>query len=261
MGEELGGGKLAEGLVRADVVVGVLPGAEVDFEAGDGGGGVRAVVELFPVGAVGTFDSAIEFRTAGREFEEEDTFLLAGIFELGHVLRPTVDLNGADGEGSAGDEFIEGAGCRGGSGVGSDSRHRPTADDIDGRELLEDDARFGPHIHGVDLDDVTGQPGFVALWFAGRVLALPLAASGREAAEGFDKLPGAFEISQDASHPGRADSDALTVEEDDQFELAPGRVALTQVFTALTSSFVQVACLQRFGREVRSSSERRSFGL
>ena len=62
--EELGGWEVAEGLVRADVVVGVLPVEEVGAEAGDGGRGLGAVVERLAVGTVGAFDAAVEFGTA-----------------------------------------------------------------------------------------------------------------------------------------------------------------------------------------------------
>lgn len=106
-GEELGGSKLAKRLVGADVVVGVLPTAQVMGEAGDSRGGVRAVVELLAVGTVGTFDAAVELGAAGREFEEQDAVVAAGILELGHELGAAVDLDRPDGKRAALDECLE----------------------------------------------------------------------------------------------------------------------------------------------------------
>lgn len=73
-GEELGWGEVAEGLVRADVVVGVFPGEEVGFEAGDGRWSIGAVVELFAEGAVGAFDTAVELGAAGRSSKRRMPF-------------------------------------------------------------------------------------------------------------------------------------------------------------------------------------------
>lgn len=114
----------------------------------------------------------------------------------------------------------------GGSGRG-DSGDRPAAHDVNGGELLEDDAGLGPHVHRVELHDVAGEACFVTLGLACGVLALPLAAADREAPEGFDELPGALEIAQDAAHARGAEMEALALEQDNELELAPGGVQLT----------------------------------
>jgi hypothetical protein len=53
VGEKLGGGLVAEGLVGTDVVVDMFPLAEVFSKAGDSGRTGGAVVELLSEGAVG----------------------------------------------------------------------------------------------------------------------------------------------------------------------------------------------------------------
>ena len=93
-------------LVRADVVVGVLPVEEVGSEAGDGGRGLGAVVELLPVGTVGAFDAAVELGTARRETKEQDALLLAGVFELAHELGAAIHLDRFDDEGSASNQVV-----------------------------------------------------------------------------------------------------------------------------------------------------------
>ena len=71
-GEELGGRKVVEGLVRADVVVGVLPTEQLSRQAGDVRLRQAVVVELLAVGAVRPLDAAVELRAARWEEEEGD---------------------------------------------------------------------------------------------------------------------------------------------------------------------------------------------
>ena len=117
LGEELGGGKVAEGLVWADVVVDGFPLLEPLVEGGDLEGEVGDLVELLGMGAVGAFDAAVELGGAGRQGEQEDAAEPALGLELGHELRSAVDLEGADREGHARLEGIQEEGGRRGGGA------------------------------------------------------------------------------------------------------------------------------------------------
>ena len=85
--------------MRADRVVDFFPVAEFAVEFFHFQRAGRDLVELLSVGAIGTFDGAVEFRRAWRKNEEMEAALLAGLFELGGKLRAAIDLHGADGEG------------------------------------------------------------------------------------------------------------------------------------------------------------------
>src|SRR3990172_8298928 len=92
---------LTEGLVWPVAVMNVLPSAEKLANAGEGGGVREAVVELLLVGALGTFNMAVELGEIGRQDEEFDAAQPAGVFELGHQLGAAVHLDRSDGEGHA----------------------------------------------------------------------------------------------------------------------------------------------------------------
>ena len=66
------GSEVAEGLVRANGVVGVLPRLEEGSELGNTTPHGGAGIELIAMGAVGPLDAAIELGTPGREYEEAE---------------------------------------------------------------------------------------------------------------------------------------------------------------------------------------------
>src|SRR5208283_2170320 len=77
------------------------------------------LVELLGVGAVGTFDSAIEFGRARGQNKQVQSALQTSLLELGSELRAAVDLYGANGEGHAVLQGIKELSCglRGGASV------------------------------------------------------------------------------------------------------------------------------------------------
>ena len=60
-GEELGGGEVAEGLVGADGMVGMLPGLEFAIQGGDFESTGGDLIELLGVRTISAFDVAVEF--------------------------------------------------------------------------------------------------------------------------------------------------------------------------------------------------------
>jgi len=60
-GEELGRGEVAEGLMGADGMVGMLPGAEFSLQEGQGEMGPGDLVQLLGVRTMSAFDVAVEF--------------------------------------------------------------------------------------------------------------------------------------------------------------------------------------------------------
>ena len=78
LGEERGGGEVAEGLVGADGMVGMLPGAEFSVQGGQGEVGGGDLVELLGVRTPSAFDVAVEFRGTWGQDEEFQTPLLTG---------------------------------------------------------------------------------------------------------------------------------------------------------------------------------------
>ena len=81
------------------VVVEVSEGVDAFGDFVDVEGQVGAGVELIPPGSVAAFDGSVELGRSGREQVEGDFGVGAGLLELGHELRPAVDLNGSDGIG------------------------------------------------------------------------------------------------------------------------------------------------------------------
>ena len=81
MDEELGGSQIGQGLVGADVIVGVLPGPLRHAERGEIQLARIQFVEFFGVGAVGPFDGAIEFGGPRGQDEEPNAALLAGLLK------------------------------------------------------------------------------------------------------------------------------------------------------------------------------------
>ena len=79
--------------------------------------GSEVVVEFFSEGAIGAPDAAIVFWSRGREDEEFDVALGAGLFELYHELGSAIDLDGFDFEGCFFDEFKKESLCGGAFGL------------------------------------------------------------------------------------------------------------------------------------------------
>ena len=92
--EELLGSQVAEGLVRADGVIDFFPLPQFAVEGVEVQGIGMDLIELLGVGAVDALDRAIEFGGAGRQDEQQQSALLAGLLELGGELAAAVDLAG-----------------------------------------------------------------------------------------------------------------------------------------------------------------------
>src|SRR5262249_49128305 len=120
---------------------------------------------------------AVELRAFGRQHEQHEPFVFAGLLERGHELGAAVDLDAFDGEREGRDELIEevlGAACsrsREGFGCGE------ACDWIVSGDLL--DRLIGPHIdgEGIDLHEFAWGRGLLAFWQPERVFAAPLAGS------------------------------------------------------------------------------------
>ena len=64
--------KVAESLVRADGVVGALPGKELTVEDRELEGVGDDFIELLGMGTLGALDMAVEFGGAGRQDEQQE---------------------------------------------------------------------------------------------------------------------------------------------------------------------------------------------
>jgi len=82
-------------------VVANLPLSELAAEVSDGRGGAATLVELLGMGPLGSLHVTIQLGAVRRQHQQPDLPLLTETFELGHELRATVYLNGADREGGA----------------------------------------------------------------------------------------------------------------------------------------------------------------
>jgi len=115
--------------------------------------------------ALSPLDGAVEFRASRGEHEESDVSFLTGSFESGSELAATVDLERPDGEGHSFFDLIEKGGGRRGGGTAMGLKDVPTGDNIARGEVLEHDARQGPDIQGVQLDQITGYASLIFLGF------------------------------------------------------------------------------------------------
>src|SRR3989337_1461854 len=77
------GRPVAQGLMRSDGVVHLLPGQELPIELWYRPVQVPDFVELLGVGPLGAFYRAVELGGAGRQDEEADAPLLPSLLELG----------------------------------------------------------------------------------------------------------------------------------------------------------------------------------
>ena len=103
--------------------------------------------------AVRAFHSPVEFRRARREDEEANALLLAGLFKGGKLTAPN-DLNGPNGDGHPPLQGGEKVRSRHTGGAAIGLHPVPVGHDLAGRELLERDARPGPHIECIDLHEI-----------------------------------------------------------------------------------------------------------
>jgi hypothetical protein len=95
LSQELLGSVITEGLVRADGVVGLFPGLELMVELGDRERARGDFIKFLRMGAIGSFDLAVEFGRAGRKHEEAQAPLLTGLLKDGGELTASIDLQGA----------------------------------------------------------------------------------------------------------------------------------------------------------------------
>ncbi len=134
------------------------------------------LIELLGVGSVGAFDGAFQLGRARWEDKQMKPFLLlAGLLELGGRLAAAVDLRGANGKRHAALQDFQ---KQSGGGASVRLNDIPTRDNIASGELLDNHARRGTHIEGVNLDQVTrhGDPPALRLW--SRIVS-PVAGSGQ----------------------------------------------------------------------------------
>jgi hypothetical protein len=95
---------------------------------------VVAGVELVSPYALGALDTAIELRGFGRQHEERDALVFAGLLELGHEFGTAIDLDGFQRDGECGAPIVEGRSpAVAAEGFGG----RETGDRIVGGELVD----------------------------------------------------------------------------------------------------------------------------
>jgi hypothetical protein len=135
-------------------------------ERGQLEGALVELVELLGMSALSSLDRAVEFRASRGEQEELDVSILAGFFESGGELAAAVDLECPDWEGHSFFDLIEKGGGRRGGGTAMGPKDVPTGDNIARGEVLEYDARQGPDIQSVQLDQVTGYASLIFLGFS-----------------------------------------------------------------------------------------------
>ncbi len=111
---ELVGGKVAEGLVRTDGLIDVIPGEKGMLQAVEVSGQFLNVIELVVVGAEGAFDPAVTLRVVGPVEVVSELEFTDGLGEFAQELAATVRLNRLYGEGEAGDDLAQGSGLLGG---------------------------------------------------------------------------------------------------------------------------------------------------
>ena len=68
---------------------------------------VVAGVELVAPRALGAFDGAVELGPFGRQHEQHEALVFAGLFELGHELGAAVDLDSFDRKREGGEQLVE----------------------------------------------------------------------------------------------------------------------------------------------------------
>jgi hypothetical protein len=165
---------------------------------------------------------AVELGGAWREDEELQITPLTGGFELAHELGAAVHLNGPDGEGRALLEGGQEVGGGAGSGYGVDLNHIPARYDVAGGELLEDEARQGSQVQGVQLHQVARGVHRILLGLADGVRALRPAFPGGDGTPGrLTKEAAAFQGTEDAADHGGGDVPTSPAQEDHQLVLPP----------------------------------------
>ena len=92
MSQEFLGGEIAQGLMRADGIVGSFPSFEFTVELGKRERAGGDLMEFLRVGTVGALDLAVEFRRARGQHEQAQAALLTGDFEDGGELAAAIDL-------------------------------------------------------------------------------------------------------------------------------------------------------------------------
>jgi|SRR5713226_127196 len=177
------------------------------------------------MGALGAFDSAVEFGRARRQDEEAKTPLLAGLFEQSLELAASVYLDGPDGKRGACQQGIEKQSGGRGGGATVNLTDVPTGDDIASGEVFQDQARNQPQFQGVHLDQIAGLGRLILLGFANGVGSRRTLApgSGDPLREGLDQQTPPLQTAENPTDHGGGNPAALATEQDDQFVLAPAR--------------------------------------
>src|SRR6266542_1714235 len=224
--EELAWGQVVQGLVGADGVVRALPGEVVGAELGDGATHGEAFEELLGVGAIGTFDGAIELGAARWQDEEPQAVLLTGDFERAHELTAAIDLDGADGERHSGEDGIERLGRRPRGCPVVEVEHIPATNDVVGSELLQDFPGEWPDVDGVELHQIAWEQDAIAGWFPDGMEPPCEALARRDVpAWRFVEHPAPFQIGQDATDTRDRDNDPVGGQQRLQFRFAPTWIA------------------------------------
>lgn len=80
--QELGGGQVAQGLMRPDMVIGVLPGPQGRPESAELEPAFVAFIELLGMGPLGSLHMAVEFGRAWRQDKQPEAPPLARLLEI-----------------------------------------------------------------------------------------------------------------------------------------------------------------------------------
>ena len=123
--------------MRSDGVVDMFPAAQFSCHGVDGVGQLVDFVKLVAVGAVAALDVAVEFGGTRREDKELQAAGFAREFEVSLELGTSVDLDGANLERHALEDFAEEALSGDGGGALCAPEHVPATDDVSCGELFE----------------------------------------------------------------------------------------------------------------------------
>jgi len=133
----------------------VVPGKESGLDAVEVGGQIVDVIELVVVGTEGAFDASVALGVVGAvEVVGELEFADSG-GELAEELRAAVRLDRLDGEGEAGEDFVQEARTFAAGQPGGESDHPLTGKAVDGAELKDRLAVRHPDLFAVHLNEST----------------------------------------------------------------------------------------------------------
>src|SRR5437660_6958351 len=229
--EELQRSSVAQGLVRADGVVGALPSQQLAVHFQQVPALRSDFVEFLVVGAMGTLDMAIEFGRTRRQHEQRQPPELTGLLEFGGEFTAAIDLHSADGEGHATQQGLQESERAARVSPRMGLQDVPTGDEIARREMVQYDAGCRTHLFGIQSYQIAGlaQPPKTRLARGpGAMAQLAALAQEHGSSRSFDQHAAAFQISEDATDHGRGKRKALVKKETTQVVLAPARVLARQ---------------------------------